>query len=245
MLNLTCTPLRIKTRNVLHLVHPKMLKTPEVQSAQAAVQAGAAQIVTLGQTMLSPARFNSYDTYILHTVTQDLLPDLVHRLEHDGYKERFQKLKEHPSKMLLCYDNAIQALCSKLTVIPTDQLTVFNRLWKTQNVSLDQPGLGILPFRVDTHAEHIVNNRRYLDIAYQITQDQPLYVFDSRVMYDFVPNRKPALMLKNGEMFKVYKNDIKSVKNIEEVITHTSPDIQKQHEQNKMQRSDTQQVQKS
>jgi TusA-related sulfurtransferase len=64
-------------------------------------------------------------------------------------------------------------------------------------------------------------------------------------MYDFVPNRKPALMLKNGEMFKVYKNDIKSVKNIEEVITHTSPDIQKQHEQNKMQRSDTQQVQKS
>ena len=245
MLNLTCTPLEIKTRNVLHLVHPKMLKTPDVLAAQVAVQAGAAQIVTLGQTLLTPARFNSYATYVLHTVTQDLLPDLVHRLEHDGYKERFLKLKEHPTKMLICYDNAIQALCPKLTVIPTDQLTVFNRLWKTQNVSLDQPGLGILPFRIDTHAERIVNNRRYLDIAYQITQDQPMYVFDSNVVYNFIPNRKPALMLKYGEVFKLYKNDIKSTKNIEEVLTHTSPDIQKQYEQNKMQRSVTQQVQKS
>lgn len=240
MLNLTCTPVEMNTQNVLHLVHPKMLNSPEVAAVQAATHAGATQIATLGQTMLTPARFNSYTTYILHTVTQDLLPDLVHRLEHDGYKEKFLKIKEHPTKMLLCYGNSIQVLAPKLTIIPTKDLAVMNRLWKTQNVSLETAGLGILPFRIDVNAEQIVQNKQYLGIAYQVTQEQPMLVLDSHVIYNLVEQRKPKLMLKYGEAFKIFKNDIVETKNIEDLLTTSSPDIQKQYEKNKMDRSVTQ-----
>jgi hypothetical protein len=105
---------------------------------------GSAIIVKIGQTIIDPAIVNSADVIILHSCTDNLLRDYLHRLEN--WKDKLDTFKRSNSKYLIAYGNVMTILSDTIFHVPQGDNIIINQMQKSPTIDITTEGLGITQF---------------------------------------------------------------------------------------------------
>ena len=183
----TCRPKR-----VLHIVHSREMKSVAVAAMMAQAKANVSQIYRAGEHTITDARFNYFDTVIVHDCSYANLQDYFRKLKKNDLPERLKRLATSRDKRIIIMGNTTNLCGPKLLVIPM----LFNDSIKTNttsqkpkvdhtHIATQANGLDILPFRVDTNFTFKADSSEYVFMMRTLSKpDEPIYLLDNNAILD-------------------------------------------------------------
>ena len=149
---------------VLHIIHPKEIKNPEVSQAIADVTANAEQIIHIGEHMLTQPRFDYFDTVVLHTCSYANIKDYLLKLKHGTTISRLRKLIKSEEKRLIILGAALELVSTKVNIIPFNTRSVFGTIKPGIDhnlMDLATPGLGLFHQKLDFNLTTRIESKEY------------------------------------------------------------------------------------
>lgn len=205
MLYMSSAPVQFKTKNVLHLVHPKFEKDPFVQQAITAISCEARQVARVGEHILTDQRYHSFQTVILHATPFPEWHDMLRRLVQGNYISRLESTRNNKTKMLLVYGTSVQMLPKTVLLIPK----------QSQKFPVDNStkGLGLIDFQIDINFDPRIKDPSYLRYLQLFSQKFPIYLLDGAVLYSDTDKAR------GGSVYLMNKGDLTKVKQLPDRMT--------------------------
>lgn len=199
MIYLTCTPLNIKTSSCMHIILGKEEKSPHVTMAINHVKSVSSSIVKLGEHILTPRRFASYETVIVHNVSDINFMDALSRIQKFDYPERLKQVALDPHRQLVVYGNSIKFLGEHITRIPNK--AIFNDTYKSPSIDTSTAGIKLFPkIRLDVDVITKMESTHYRNLVTTLSRTETFYGLDATVVYMLQPPEKPTV--KYGKLYK-------------------------------------------
>lgn len=219
MLTLSSGITNLKSPSVLYLCHPKDDKSPDtLRAMQTIISTGGKQLAKIGETILTQARFDEFQTVVL-TPSALYQKDLLTRLVRSEWKERLLSLVGHPKKLVIVLGNSIQISGPKVLIIPKDQTVFMNQLARSHNYDVDTPGLGLARYRYDINYDPEDKQEFYNRLIRQLSSQEPIFLMDSSVV---VSNDRKVQF---GSLYKAWKGEIKKIRDLPEDVNPRSQHI--------------------
>lgn len=211
MIYLTQTPLDIKTTTCLHLVHPKEMNSPKFIVAKNHVKAQSQWVAKIGEAIFTQARFLSYETIIVHDITDTYFFDGLKKLSFFNYPKFLARAIKDTVHSVVFYGNSIKYLGEKVTFIPDK--AIVNGSYTSSTVDIATKGLGIFPhIRLDVDVKRKLDNPNYKVLISRLARTETVYGLDGKVIYIHEPPNKPYI--RYGEMFIAKGGDFEILKEI-------------------------------
>lgn len=147
------------------------------------VKSESSQIARIGEHLLSDSRFFSFESVVLHPSTDKIQKDFLKRLLQGHYKERLQQLQHSPDKGLFVYGNSIQLLPEQILLIPKKEAVFMSSFGTSANVDTTTKGLDLFKLRIDIDFDPSIKDSRYLRATRLLSNDFPIFLLDSKVLY--------------------------------------------------------------
>lgn len=182
MLILASNPFQMKVKSALFIVHPKDEKNPDSMRALETISCETKQIVKAGESILTEARFFSFDTYVLLPTSNQ--KEFLSRLYKDNWQERLMELRKTPKRYIVALGNVVPLLGPRITIVPKDtrENVVMNQIYQSGNIDVDTQGLNLTTHRFDVN--FVPNNtpEKYLRVIRTLSNHEMLFLLDPQVV---------------------------------------------------------------
>lgn len=190
MFLLASQPFDLSGNAILHIVHRRELRNPNVAQFIARVECTTAQKVNIGEHILSEPRFRHFDTVIIHDCSYGNLRDYYLKLKSSTWVQRFMSVARDDRKTLVVVGTALNLIGPKLTIIPFRMGTTLTSAMSLPKVDrnridIHSPGLNIFTnacFDCDFTFKYPI--KEYMKIIQSVGRSSTVYCLDNRAILD-------------------------------------------------------------
>ena len=174
MLVLSPKTVNIKATTILHLVHPRYDKHPEVLSCINSSKCQSKQVAYPGNSVIVQERIDSFSAIVIHQVDPKDIIDFSIRLSK--MFDRLLNTLNDAERALYVFGDSIRTLSPTILHIPNGPNTTYNDVIVSDDIIKGIKGLNVVSCYFDLHSQLLLRNDRYRrNIQFASKSFSPMY----------------------------------------------------------------------